>query len=260
MLQKAPNEIRIAVVGGDLAFGWGVAASETLAPNLRQQSALVVERSSRPVRRVTAVNLGAIGLPPRGYATRLEHYRYLQPDVACVYVDPPRAASGRAVLPQEDSVVFAATGYVPMLPLVLVDKGKSMRSPTIERAGRLLQSLDSVMYNALFSRRPPENASDPDAIEQTVRAALRIARGVVIIAPPYANDGGDVLPHLALVAMVTSKFHDEPRVRFVDLGDVSELADDGLRLDGFNFSAGGHAKVAEQVAPAVLELIQAHII
>src|SRR5207249_4908315 len=36
MPHRRPNEIRIAVVGGDVAFGWGVAASETLAPTVRQ--------------------------------------------------------------------------------------------------------------------------------------------------------------------------------------------------------------------------------
>src|SRR5262249_26083258 len=36
---KRPNEIRIMVAGGDLAFGWGVAAKETMAYFLRQQAA-----------------------------------------------------------------------------------------------------------------------------------------------------------------------------------------------------------------------------
>jgi hypothetical protein len=40
MQQKAANEIRIATVGGDLAFGWGVAASETLVYGVRQLVAL----------------------------------------------------------------------------------------------------------------------------------------------------------------------------------------------------------------------------
>jgi lysophospholipase L1-like esterase len=39
---------------------------------------------------------------------------------------------------------------------------------------------------------------------------------------------------------------------------VPELAAADLRLDGVNFSTAGHAKVAEHVAPAVLDLIEAH--
>src|SRR5205814_2324782 len=40
MHRKASNEIRMAAAGGDLAFGWGVAASETLAATVRQFVAL----------------------------------------------------------------------------------------------------------------------------------------------------------------------------------------------------------------------------
>jgi len=257
MLQKAPNEIRIAVVGGTLAFGWGVAASETLAPNLAFQSAIVLDAPGRPAHRVTGVNLGAEGLSPPGYASRLESYRYLLPDIVCIYIDPPGLATGRAFLPREESVVFASTGYVPMLPLVLIDKGTSTGSSAMAGAGRLLERLDRVTYRALYGQRPVYMASGPDPIEQTVRVALRFARGVVVIAPPYTDDSGDVSMHQALAAMVASTFHDEPRVRFIDLGDVDELADDGLKLDELNFSAAGHSRIAGQVAPVVLHLIQA---
>jgi hypothetical protein len=34
------------------------------------------------------------------------------------------------------------------------------------------------------------------------------------------------------------------------------MLDPGLRLDGFSFSAGGHAVAAESVAAAALELIE----
>jgi lysophospholipase L1-like esterase len=44
-------------------------------------------------------------------------------------------------------------------------------------------------------------------------------------------------------------------VRVVDLGDDPRMLAPELRLDGFNFSTGGHAVAAENVAPAVLELI-----
>ena len=61
MRQPLPNEIRIAVAGGDFAFGWGVAASETLVYGIRQLVALEIDRPGRPLRPVTAVNLGAAG-------------------------------------------------------------------------------------------------------------------------------------------------------------------------------------------------------
>jgi hypothetical protein len=258
MRQKAGNETRIAVVGGDLAFGWGVAASETLAPGLRLLASVALDRPGNAARRVTAVNLGAMGLPPRRYASRVDHYRYLRPDVVCIYVDLPSSAadSGWAVLPQENSLIFAATGYAPMLPLVLVDKGAAVQSTLMAQTGRLLSNADAAMYRALWKTARPVTADgEADAIADATRAALTVARGVVVIVPPYANDGIDTGRHMDVIARVGTVFHDDRRVRMVDLGDVGELADPGLKLDGVNFSAGGHARVAEVVAPAVLELV-----
>ena len=258
--QKGADEIRIAVQGGDLAFGWGVAASETLAPNLRMHAAVALDRSGRARHRVTAVNLGAMGLPPSGYAAHLERHRDLRPDVICVYADPARAGHGTSVLPRGDSAISAATGYVPMLPLVLVDKGRSMHSAAVEQAGRLLESIDRTMYGLLFDRgRVRQDASYTDAIEAAVRAALGIASGVVVVAPPYSGTDEDATSHSALVAMVGSTFHDDPRVRFVDLAAIPELTAGSIRLDGVNFSAGGHARVAQHVAPAVIDLVQARV-
>ncbi len=256
MPQKVPDEVRIAIVGGDLAFGWGVAAGETTAADLRQEVSLVIDKPGGRAHHVTAVNLGAMGLPASAYATWLERYQYLQPDIVCVFVDPPGGARARATLPREESAVFASTGYVPMLPLVLTEKGASMKSSVVANAGKALGWIDREAYGVLHDQLPLEAASDSGAIALTIHAALRSARGVVIIAPPLTPDASGRSRHQALAASLATALQDEPRVRFVDLADDAELADAGLRLDGFNFSAGGHAKIATRVAPAVLDLVQ----
>ena len=69
--------------------------------------------------------------------------------------------------------------------------------------------------------------------------------GVVVVLPP--DDGADVRG--AVVA--------DARVRVVDLGDVPALSGDDLRLDRFHFSAGGHSRAADAIAPAVLQLVHA---
>jgi hypothetical protein len=73
----------------------------------------------------------------------------------------------------------------------------------------------------------------------------------VIVAPSTdaAGQAGDVK------ALVASTFSSQP-VRVVDLGEDPEMADDGLRLDHFSFSAAGHAAAAKDVAPAALDLIR----
>ena len=81
MRTKRADEVRIAVVGGSLAFGWGVAASETVAPTIRQLLALVLDVRGGPSITVTAVNLGAMGAPWSEYRSQIAHFAYLQPDI-----------------------------------------------------------------------------------------------------------------------------------------------------------------------------------
>jgi hypothetical protein len=252
MREKTTDEIRIAVAGGDLAFGWGVAASETLAPTIRQWVDLELDRPGRPRVNVTAVNLGALGLPPRDYASRVAHFASLRPDVICVMADPALPSETRAWLPPADSAIVAATGYTPALPLALTDKGKAAGSRAIERTGEWLRA-DAFAYRLVFARSSAPAPRYAAALEAAVRAALAITPRVVLIAPPYRGDDTDA--HSALLAMFDAAFASDRRVRLVDLGDVPELADPAYRLDGINFSTAGHLIASQAVTPAVLDVI-----
>jgi hypothetical protein len=57
--------------------------------------------------------------------------------------------------------------------------------------------------------------------------------------------------------MLSSRFADERRIRFVDLGDASDIYDEGLWLKERAMSTAGHAKAAEYVAPEVIGLLDA---
>ena len=240
--EKQANEIRVAVVGGDLAFGWGVAADETLAAYVRRLVTLDLDRASGASRLVTAVNLGAQGLAPSEYASWVEHFAYLQPDVICLLPDPGGhpLKEGR-FLPDRHSLAFAAFGYSPILPLVLVERGVLSHAAAIRAAGQLLADADiGVPFEA-----PPRGAAS-EFLGSTVGAAARAASmGVVVVMPPDTETG-------ARGAIVS-----DARVRVVDLDDVPALRGDGLRLDRFHLSAGGHSRAADAVAPAVLQLIHA---
>ena len=143
--QKKPNEIRIAVVGGDLAFGWGVAASETLAPTLRDDVSMAVMSSRRRDSNVTALMLGALGLGPSEYARWIDHHASLRPDVICIVADPsshPLADS--PFVPARRSAAFRAFGYSPILPLVLTEKGTMRNSTPARIAGYALGYADRL--------------------------------------------------------------------------------------------------------------------
>ena len=251
--QKQGNELRIAVTGGDLAFGWGVAASETLAPSVRDLVKVRVDPPGRGGPFVTAVTTGARGLAPAAYATWIDHYAFLRPDVVCLVPDPIGHVLGDSpFLPDRRSAAFAAFGYSPILPLVLQEKGRFAHSALLRLAGNMLAAADAAVGMRMNHAGDAitDGADYVASIDAAVRAGQRSSTaGVVVVLSP-ANDNSSVKARLA------STFAEE-RMRVVDLGDDPRMRDPGLRLDGFSFSTGGHAVAAENVAPAVLALLGA---
>ena len=144
--QKKANEIRIAVAGGDMSFGWGVAASESLAPSIRQRTAEVIDRPGTAGALVTSVTLGVRGLVPDDYASWIEHYAYLRPDVLCLVIDPiGHAPSPGPYVPDRRSLAFTRFGYSPILPLVLEERSVTAHSPLMRIAGALLGWADAML-------------------------------------------------------------------------------------------------------------------
>jgi len=92
----------------------------------------------------------------------------------------------------------------------------------------------------------PATSVDPAAaLQQAIQTARGLARlGVVLVLPPRWN-GGAAAPA------------DDPRFRVVRLGSDPQMDSDALRLDGYHFSAGGHSRAGDIVAPAVLDIVDA---
>ena len=127
--QRQLNEIRVAVVGGTRAFGWGEPAS-ALVSEVRRLIMLTTDQPGAELRPVVAINLGRLGALADSYPAAIEHFSYLQPDYICLY-DDLGVRGGSST--QDTSGVFALTGYAPVLPLVLREKGMIWRLGDVQR-------------------------------------------------------------------------------------------------------------------------------
>lgn len=259
MPQKRTREIRLEAVGGDFAFGWGVAPGETSIAELRRLVALDVDRPGTVVTPVTAVNVAAIGLRPSGYPSWIDRYADLRPDLICIMVDSrSHRTAGVSLQPDRDSTAFALFGYAPILPLVLQEKGALLDSRLLAAVGTTGMRVDHAI-GRLF-RRGGDGHDQIDSvddyvrhIENAIRAALRQASRVIVVAGLYETME-DVADHRRLSQMITMRFQGGS-VKLVNLSDSSAMDAGGLWLAPMILSVAGQGRVAELVAPSALELL-----
>ncbi len=273
--RRQPREIRIVIVGGTRAFAPGMPAQWTTATVLRQQVMLVTDRKGGEIRQVVSLTLAHPGALPDSYAATIAHFAYLQPDYICIYDD---LGVGGAVSLEETSGVYKATGYFPMLPLALQEKGMAWRfgnvrfgyeraaaktqEPLIQRAaGAVVETLGDGLARAdrmLARRAAARPAMAPDVyarqMSQAVASALERSRGVVVAVSPaetplQADNLAALRPRVAAMLAAT------PALRFVDLSSEPALVDRSQRLDDWNYGGDAVAAAARAITPAMLQLI-----
>ena len=130
--RKAPNESRVVVVGGSMAFGFGVHANETFAAQL-ERLLNQPQAGAEPRSNVSVVNLAYNNEGAHSLRYTLADYDYLNYDVALFYTGEndiaytnDYGATNFGVF-RRGSAVFRATGYFPMLPMVLREKAMMIR-------------------------------------------------------------------------------------------------------------------------------------
>jgi len=291
--RKQPGEIRVVVLGGSTAFGYGVPWNEAFPYYLEQ---MLNARAGRAAYRV--INLGAPAQGALGFKFDLEDYAYLEYDVAIFYegyndlgaTDLPNAVPERTatndLLWRRQSPVFRATGYFPVLPLVFREKamqmmaggnldaayrGKAVFQPglaTRATAGALKTAAavaDSVGTTLGHITGDPAEASKAAALDTTtwrnytdrVIDAVRFARArsvkAIVVTQPYASDS-HIAQQRALAAALAAAFGSDPGVQYVNLGLTVDLRDRTIAYDGLHLVAKGNERVASRLVEPVLDM------
>jgi hypothetical protein len=311
--RKRPGELRVAVLGGSSAFGYGVRWDEAIPAVL--QNVLAVKRREAGEGRVSVVNLAYNNEGAYSFKFTLQDYAYLDYDIVSLhsgYNDLiPDPGVNQSVY-RHDSPVFRTTGYMPILPLYLREKTSSWLTGNIEAGyrdargeratvfkpglaraatagalhavaaigasldrqfGRLAADSSTVSQRSSSTggptRETPLAADEPrrgcphpwvnycrglfDAIDY----ALAHGKRVLVVTEPYLVSAArslHVYQQRVMAEAVQWTYGSNPGVKYVNAGDIVNLADRAYGYDYMHLTPAGSMAVARYLADPLLEL------
>jgi hypothetical protein len=156
------------------------------------------------------------------------------------------------------------TAFRPQASLAARTTAEALRA-----AASVGESLERQFARVSANRGQPSDVSpagecaDPWAnycgsIRAAVEWALQRDKQVLVATQPYAL--GEELgarhrgQQRAMKAMIARRFGGEPRVRYVDFGNLVDLADPALSYDRMHLTESGNERLAEAFVAPVLEM------
>ena len=287
---KPPGERRMVMLGGSVAFGYGVPSDQTIPAYL---SALL--QAARPRTPVSVVNLGWNSEGAYSFAFTLKDYGYLNYDAAILYSGYNDWMLNNQVY-RHQSAIFRATGYLPIMPIVplvdwlrvrdlskrgdrvvfkpnLADRSSSEAAQTALRVSAALER----QLDKLVPEHAPQDAHTDGTcgdrwdyycgcVQRAIDYALQQGKQVFVVSEPYATKASKAGPagHLvegwqvhvdqqrALATMLQARYGRETRVHYINMGPAVDLADPQLCYDGLHLTAAGNRQLAEHLAPEIL--------
>ena len=277
--KKRPGERRLAVLGGSVAFGYGVDVDETIPAYLRQEL---------PDR--TVINLAWNSEAAYSFPTTLDDYAYLGSDEVVLYSGYNDLFEPNHNVFRHTSPIFVLTGYLPILPIIpmsvwlhLSDLSQSSRvifEPTLaDRASaRATAAANHVqlMINAQLSRftkqQPRPQATDNEcgptwsfyceAVRQSVIAARARGLEVFVVGEPAVSKtyvdalaAAHAKQQAGLSQAIAHWFGTDPHVHRISLGTSVDLGDPSLCYDGLHLTAKGNRQAAQALGAALRPIL-----
>jgi hypothetical protein len=289
---KKPGERRIVMLGGSVAFGYGVRSDETIPANLAP-----LLQAARPATPVSVVNLGWQSEGAYSFLFTLKDYDYLKPDAAILYSGYNDWLHNTQVF-RHQSAMFRLTGYLPIVPIIPLadwlrirdlsetrDANRVVFKPNIadrssseaaQTALRITQAVERQLGKLVLAGEsaaliPPGTCGERwdyycGSVRRAVDYALSENQQVFVVTEPYATRatvGGTaglvvsgwqfhVEQQRILSEMLAVAYKTEPRLHYVNMGPAVDLADPALCYDGVHLTAKGNRQLAQHLAPEIL--------
>ena len=270
---KRPDDVRIALLGGDLVYGTGVRWPQSVAV-LLQRYLQRLWQPGVPDVPLTVVNLAAPPDPASSFVMTLKAYDYLAPDIVVLIAghndinpDAARPVGGW----RQGSVVFRRTGYLPILPALLTGRGANqaftpglLESHLSERDDQFdVHATDASGFLAPIGTEPTVGTAlciEPwttycNGMASAVEHSLARGRKVVVASEPYLAPRHIEQEH-ALATMIARRFGRDERVRYLDLGTLIDLRDRTMSPDGVRLTPLGNERLVEALTDPVLEIVR----
>lgn len=290
--KKQAGEVRVVMLGGSTVFGYGVRSDESIPALLERQL-----NQSHPARKWTVVNLGYNTEGAYAFLPNLEHFAYLDYDLVILYEgynDLLGDQSPNLVTVRQQSPVFRATGYFPILPLWLKEKALMLRTGSVaagydkadarttfqpniaDRASATALDAAAVVASSLerqFRHASPESQNLPhqvsplgcpgpwahycESVHRAIQFATSRGKRVLVVAQPNA-DAGVLTRHAsqqqALAQMVRDQNGAKAPVAYFAVGDRVDLLDPDVSFDRMHLSVDGNTIVAAALVEPVVKL------
>lgn len=289
--RKQPGEVRVVVLGGSTALGYGVRPEESFPAQLEGMLNAKHAKDAPGLRKFRVVNLAWNNQGAYSFQWTLRDYESLNYDLAIFYEGyNDLAESPNLFVFRHDSPIFRLTGYMPITPVIFKEKAMAIRygghleeayrgqktvfkpsavqrttAAALESAVKISESLEGQLGRLSDHPKPAGTTGGDDcgarwahycgSIIEAANYALERGKRVIVVTQPYIADQHlDQQAHLA--PLLKARFADQPRLEYVNLGRAIDVHDASLATDGMHLSAEGNRRIAASLAAPVLELVE----
>ena len=286
---KQAGEHRIVVVGGSTAFGSGVTPTEAFPAVLEE---LLNQGRDLTDGKVSVVNLGYSNEGAHSFRFTLKDYEYLDYDAVLFYSGYNNLSDLNMSVFRHNSPVFRLTGYLPLLPVVMMEKALSLRyggdskpaylaektvfkmnlvdrasATALETANKISASLERQL-----TERLPESESvftdlgqmAPSCshwrkycgeMAEAVKFVLDRDKLALVVTQPYRSERHREQQTL-LSAFLREQFRGAPKLHFANLGPTLNVFDPEITGDTLHLTPLGNRQLAQHLVERVRALFQ----
>lgn len=286
--RKQPNEVRVAIVGGSTAFGYGVTWNESIP-------VMAAERLNQrhPERAWTGVNLAYNNEGAYSFLPNLRDFAYLDYDIVILYEgynDLLGDLQPNYVTVRQNSPVFRTTGYFPILPLWLDEKALLVRggatagpdravftpgltdrasASAYDAAAAVATALTRQFEHAASARDPVMKTANGfgcpapwitycASVHRAVRFLLDRDKRVMVVRQPALPVDAVLKRHVAqqeaLRVMLQREFGSDSRVAYFSAETLVDLTNIDASFDRMHLSPVGNRMVADALTEPLYQL------